>query len=103
MGGTVYTFTCAQSDHREHKPKVPKEKSRDAERMQRFPCQGCLYITVDQGREVIIKVKHLHHHVPYFNIGLPDRWKDWIAENASKMLPGQASTDIAAHTLLQKY
>ncbi|KAI0805989.1 hypothetical protein BC629DRAFT_1732643 [Irpex lacteus] len=88
MGGTIYSFTCAQSNHREHKPKTPKGKPRDADRMQRFSCQGCLYITILEGRELIIKMKHLHHHIPYFNIGLPDKWKTWIENNAGKMLPG---------------
>lgn len=94
MGGTVYHFTCAQSDHREHKPKVPKGKSRDAERMKRFPCQGSLYVTILEGREMIIKMKHLHHHIPYFNIGLPDHWKTWIEQNAAQMLPGLVSSMI---------
>ena len=87
-GGTVYSFTCAQSDHREHKPKVPRGKARDTERMKRFPCQGTLYVTILEGRQMVIKLKHLHHHVPYFDIALPDRWKAWIEENASHMLPG---------------
>jgi hypothetical protein len=91
MSGTVYSFSCAQSDERKHKAKMPKGKTRDTERMERFPCHGWLHITILDSREMIIKIKHLCHHTSYFNIGLPDNWKSWIETNASQMLPGQVS------------
>jgi kynurenine formamidase len=91
MTRTVYSFSCAQSDEREHKAKVPKGKNHDTERMERFPCHRWLHITILEGQEMIIKLKHLHHHVAYISIGLPNHWKTWIEANATQMLPGQVS------------
>ncbi len=46
-GDTEFAFSCAQSESREHKVKVPKgDKARTTRRMDRFSCAGWLYVMV---------------------------------------------------------
>ncbi|EIW59064.1 uncharacterized protein TRAVEDRAFT_19598 [Trametes versicolor FP-101664 SS1] len=46
----VFSYSCAQSESREHKAKVQKgEKARDSDRMDRFPCDGWLHLTTEAG------------------------------------------------------
>ncbi|RDX44376.1 hypothetical protein OH76DRAFT_1487106 [Lentinus brumalis] len=90
-GDIEFAFSCAQSDSREHKAKVPKgDKARTTRRMDRFACCGWIYVMVKKdSHDVIIKVKHDSHHVAYLDLELPDRWKDYIKRQASTQTPGQ--------------
>ncbi|CDO76217.1 hypothetical protein BN946_scf184894.g6 [Trametes cinnabarina] len=91
-GDKVYSFSCAQAAGREHKAKVPKagKKTRDTRRMDRFPCHGWLHLTVGKLSNVIsISLKHALEHVAYVDISLPERWKDFIREQAQKLTPGK--------------
>ena len=83
-------FSCAQSMAREHKAKVPKGgKPRDARRMERFDCSGWLYIAVQAASDVMsIKISHKVDHLPYADISIPDRWKQYIEEHAGTETSG---------------
>ena len=75
-GDMVFGYSCAQSDGREKKPKVPKGKSRDTRRMERFPGHGWLFIAVAPDDAVItIKLKHESHHHAYLDLFLPESGK----------------------------
>ena len=89
---TVFSFSCAQSKEREHKPKVPKnsEDARSTERMLRFECSGWLHIAAaSDSTDMSISIKHDLHHDPYKDIDLPDMWKRYIEEQALVQTPGQ--------------
>ncbi|TFY50628.1 hypothetical protein EVJ58_g10964, partial [Rhodofomes roseus] len=88
---TVYRFSCAQSSEREQKKKTPKtSKPRAARRMERFPCDGWLHVTVASGStEMILSVKHAVQHLAYVGIDLPDHWKQYIEKHARNQTPGE--------------
>ncbi|KAJ2970013.1 hypothetical protein NUW54_g12830 [Trametes sanguinea] len=91
-GEKVYTFSCAQAEGREHKAKVPKadKKARDTRRMDRFPCHGWLHLTVGQQSNVIgLSLRHSVEHVAYVDITLPEKWKQFIREQAQRLTPGK--------------
>ncbi len=72
---------------------MPKtDKTRDSRRMPRFHCNGWLHIVA--GRDIAtmdITVKHEVEHVAYKDIYLPDKWKEYIRDNARNQTPGQVS------------
>ncbi|KAJ3520137.1 hypothetical protein NM688_g9206 [Phlebia brevispora] len=85
-------FSCAQSTAREAEPKAPKPdvKSRTTRRMEHFDCNGYLRVTVDSAsNEMIVSLDHDQGHIPYLDITIPDRWKDYIEEHAAKQMPGE--------------
>lgn len=90
-------YSCAQSEEREQKAKVPKaEKSRDTRRMPRFPCAGWLHITASASSNTMqISVKHAVGHQPYLDIELPEEWKAYIREHGRTQTPGQARADVS--------
>lgn len=92
-GGTSFAFTCAQSCSREHKPKVPKtDRARDTQRMDRFACNGWLYISATKSSPVMsISIRHDLPHVAYHSNELPERWKKYIEENALSRTAGDVS------------
>ncbi|KAI0826923.1 hypothetical protein BC628DRAFT_1495368 [Trametes gibbosa] len=66
----VFSYSCAQSESREHKPKVQKgDKGRDSDRMDRFPCDGWLHLTVSDKSDIIgVVLKHSEEHMGYLDI-----------------------------------
>ncbi|EIW53150.1 uncharacterized protein TRAVEDRAFT_100951, partial [Trametes versicolor FP-101664 SS1] len=58
--------------------------------MDRFPCDGWLHLAVSPGSDVIgVSLAHAEEHVAYLNMELPERWKQYIRENARTQTPGQ--------------
>ncbi len=67
-GDTVFSYSCAQSDAREAAPKLPRlgRKSRNRKRMERFSCNGWLFVAVAPGDPVVVvrighEVGHCKH------------------------------------------
>ncbi|RPD61298.1 hypothetical protein L227DRAFT_466509, partial [Lentinus tigrinus ALCF2SS1-6] len=59
-------------------------------RMPRFHCSGWLHIVAAPGVDAMdITVKHKLDHIAYKDIYLPDKWKQYIRENARSQTPGQ--------------
>lgn len=89
----VFSYSCAQSEGREHKAKVPKgDKAWDSDRMDRFPCDGWLHLTVSNESDVIgVVLKHCEEHVGYLDVHLPEIWKQYIQNHARTQTPGQVS------------
>ncbi|KAI0824578.1 hypothetical protein BC628DRAFT_1420036 [Trametes gibbosa] len=90
----VFSYSCAQSESREHKPKVQKGgKGRDSDQMDRFPCDGWLHLMVSDKSDIIgVVLKHSEEHVGYLDVHLPEKWKQYIQEHARAQTPGQASS-----------
>ena len=88
----MFRFSCAQSDSREHKVKVSKSGTtpRETRRMERFPCNGWFHISVHPESDVVgITIKHAMEHEGYRDEDLPEKWKEYIRENAGKMTAAQ--------------
>ncbi|EIW56575.1 uncharacterized protein TRAVEDRAFT_101164, partial [Trametes versicolor FP-101664 SS1] len=59
-------------------------------RMDRFPCDGWLHLTVSSASdEISVSMKHAEDHVAYTELALPEKWKAYIRENARRQTPGQ--------------
>ncbi|EIW53639.1 uncharacterized protein TRAVEDRAFT_99853, partial [Trametes versicolor FP-101664 SS1] len=59
-------------------------------RMDRFPCDGWLHLTVSStSDEISVSMKHAEDHVAYTELALPEKWKAYIRENARRQTPGQ--------------
>ena len=102
-GDLTYTFSCAQSEAREKKQKIPKGKSRDTRRMDRFPCHGWLFITVAPNNPVItVKISHASHHPAYLDMSLPEKWKAYIEEHARNQTPNQVGVDRNIFDLMRQ-
>lgn len=88
---TRFSYSCAQSTEREHKEKIPKtEGSRATRRMERFPCNGWLHLTITQhSSNVLIDFKHATSHTAYIDTSLPEKWKTYIQEHGKSETPGQ--------------
>ena len=58
--------------------------------MNRFECSGWLHIAATpHSTEMTIKIRHDESHEPYTDIALPEKYKEYIRENALNQTPGQ--------------
>ena len=79
-------FECCQveasRDSRKKARMEPEQgkKARDARRMPRFKCNGVLYTTLRDGY-FDCTLKHHLNHVRYKDIGIPEKWRQFIMEN----------------------
>ncbi|KAG9022921.1 hypothetical protein FS837_006091, partial [Tulasnella sp. UAMH 9824] len=83
---SVFEYFCSQWDGRQTKPKVhtdDPDARRDREYMMRFPCGGCLRITIDDNIPLWARVRIVHHaaHIPWVDIGPSDEIKAFINDN----------------------
>ena len=61
--------------------------------MDRFPCNGWLYINAMKTSPVMsITIRHDLSHVAYHNTELPERWKKYIEEHALSRTAGDVSS-----------
>ena len=91
----MFSYSCAQSDQREHKAKVskPDTKARATRRMPRFPCDGWLHLKVVPGSDTVeITMQHKDTHPGYIDRDIPEHWKEYIREKAGNQTPGQVTT-----------
>ncbi|KAJ7726309.1 hypothetical protein DFH07DRAFT_758176 [Mycena maculata] len=93
-GTLTYTFFCAQNEKEVTKEKLhPDPRERRARiKMDRFPCNGYLRITVVEG-EVTLGIRLTHHraHCQYVDISIDDETKKLI--DAMKDSPASAIWD----------
>ncbi|KAJ7458659.1 hypothetical protein B0H11DRAFT_1681968, partial [Mycena galericulata] len=79
----TYTFFCAQNEQEVTKDKLiddPK-KRRARIKMDRFPCNGYLRITVVDGDETVrLRLTHHRAHSQYINISMDEEIKQVIEE-----------------------
>ncbi|KAJ7461706.1 hypothetical protein B0H11DRAFT_1735762 [Mycena galericulata] len=72
----TYTFFCAQNEKEETKTRLTEDlrKRRARMKMDRFPCDGYLYVTVDPNNPATIRLRVQHHrvHCHYVDISLLD-------------------------------
>lgn len=78
-------YHCAQIDTRQQDPqKTTRDgvKNRDKGAMNSFACDGWLHIIAHDGSPVVeIRLKHKDKHVHYWCIDVPDKVKQYVAEN----------------------
>ena len=53
---------------------------RDTHHMDQFPCNGLLYVTLQDGYFDCV-LKHLLNHIHYKDIAIPDKWCQFIIDN----------------------
>lgn len=93
LGNEAFTYSCALSEEREHNPKAPKpgKVKRDSCRIDRFPCNRWLNLTVSAtSNEVVLSLKHSVMHLAYVDLALLEKWKAYIREHARRLTPGKA-------------
>ncbi|KAG8938810.1 hypothetical protein FRC04_007517 [Tulasnella sp. 424] len=83
---TLFEYFCSQRDGRQTKPTVCTENpdaQRDREYMSRFPCGGCLRITIDDDLPFRPRVRLVHRlpHIPWVDIGPSKEITDYISDN----------------------
>lgn len=83
---TSVWFKCKQSDtrHKEDKKQQTGKKSVDKGSMDQFPCRGFLKVIVPHGEDrdtVEVKFVHKCCHIPYVDISIPPKWKEFIQKN----------------------
>jgi hypothetical protein len=80
----TYRFYCAQMKGSETKNKRTEEKSKRRARMKmdRYECNGHLYITADKHDHQMLHVRITHHrwHHPYTDISIPNEVETIIQE-----------------------
>lgn len=93
LGNEAFTYSCAQSEEHEHKSKAPKlaKATRNLRHIDRFPCNGWLNLTVSAtSNEVVLSLKHSVTHLAYVDLALPEKWKAYIREHATRLTRGKA-------------
>ena len=94
--GTIQqVYACCQSNtspnNRPKKPRVESNRGQDARRMDRFHCNGLLYLTPRAGHIDCMLSHHLDH-ARYKDITIPEEWRQFIMDNY-KLGP----TKVCAH------
>lgn len=92
-GKSRHTYHCAQYEGRQtpseagktRAGKKPPGASRARDTMDRFACEGWLYVTLlDDSPEIaLVSIKH-KSHVPYTDISIPPEVKVWLEQNKEK-------------------
>lgn len=81
---TTYTFFCAQNEKEETKTRLTDDlrKRRARMKMDRFPCNGYLHVTVNPNSPEIVRLRLQHHraHCHYVDISLPDDIKKLVED-----------------------
>ncbi|KAJ7810343.1 hypothetical protein B0H13DRAFT_1667537, partial [Mycena leptocephala] len=81
---TTYTFFCAQNEKEETKMRLTDDlrKRRARMKMDRFPCNGYLHVTVNPNSPEIVRLRLQHHraHCHYVDISLPDDIKKLVED-----------------------
>ncbi|KAJ7927678.1 hypothetical protein B0H13DRAFT_1537461, partial [Mycena leptocephala] len=86
---STYTFYCAQlkGEESKHVLTVDPKKQRARMKMDRFPCDGWLNITVNEEDLQLAAIRMTHHrcHTPYVDISIPKKVKETV--ESMKNLP----------------
>ena len=81
---TQFTYECCQArgttNNMAKQSAVSEEKQRAARRMDRFDCNGRMYITIHTGIATV-KITHQKSHKKYVSIDLPEKWRTYIEHN----------------------
>ncbi|KAJ7605827.1 hypothetical protein DFH06DRAFT_943878, partial [Mycena polygramma] len=95
---STYTFFCAQNENEVTKTRLTEDvqKRRARMKMDRFPCNGYLHVTVDPHNPAAVRLRAQHHrvHCQYIDISLPDEIKKLVEE-----MKDQPATNIWTRVL----
>ncbi|KAJ7442849.1 hypothetical protein FB451DRAFT_1057229 [Mycena latifolia] len=94
----TYSYFCAQNEKEITKTRLidDERKRRARMKMDRFPCNGWLHVTVDSADQSTMRLRMLHHraHCKYVNISIGDKIKELV----EKMKDQPASKDQGMFT-----
>jgi hypothetical protein len=81
-----FRYYCAQSEDHDHESKKHPnlDKHRDKIIMDKFPCEGALFITIYGKSEARITYRHKTDHMPYCNIDIPPDVAEYVCSNTDK-------------------
>ncbi|KAJ7466399.1 hypothetical protein FB451DRAFT_1561138 [Mycena latifolia] len=105
----TYSYFCAQNEKEITKTRLidDERKRRARMKMDRFPCNGWLHVTVDSADQSTVRLRMLHHraHCKYVNISIGDEIKELVKkmkdQPASKIWT-QVLQDYPATKMTQK-